>query len=461
MGDMPNGNGDPNRCIFGRDVTPNQHALAERFGLYDNFYDCGEVSGDGWTWSTEAQANEYTIRNVPYEYSRSGRQYDYEGSNNRYPSGGLPPIGPDGKPLTDDPKLNGGKPIPDVAEPAGGHIWDMARKQGLTYRNYGCFITFSVKSGDKTIIPDNYPASAGVQPGGHDLAGITDVDYRRFDLKFPDSDAPSESSQTWDIKSYGHANLPSRMAEWKREFGLMLEKDPTGGAVPNFETIRLGTDHTSATRGGEPSPRCMVADNDYAVGEFVEAISKSPIWKSTVIVILEDDAQNGPDHIDAHRSTCLIISPWMNAGRVDHSFQNTVSAIKTMECLLNLPPMCQFDAASDAIGGWSDSPANDAVFQAIRPTAAYIKERNPGNPGRESVSPEEASAQKLGDYPLKTPEDMARLSAAMDLSRADQVPADVLNRVIWKSVRGMDSEMPPTPHRITDDAHPPNDSDDD
>jgi YVTN family beta-propeller protein len=449
FGDLPSGNGDANRCLFGREVTPNEHALAERFVLLDNFYDCGDVSGDGWTWSTEAQANEYTIRNVPYEYSRLARQYDFEGSNNRYPSGGLPATGPDGAPLSDVPGLNGGKPIKDVAESSGGHLWDTARREGLTFRNYGCFITFGVKDGDKTIIPDNYPASAGVQPGGHDLGGITDVDYRKFDLNFPDSDGPAEAGRNWSMGTFGRAKLPSRIAEWKREFNLMLAKDPTGGAVPALEMIRMGTDHTSAARGGSPTPRCMVADNDYAVGELVDAVSHSPIWNSTVIVILEDDAQNGPDHVDAHRSICLVVSPWIQRGRVDHSFQNTVSAIKTMECLLNLPPMCQYDAASGVIGDWDNAPRNSEAYAAIRPAEAIFGERNPGGGERGPVSPEEVNAQDSGNVRLKTPADLAMASAAMDLSRADQVPADLMNRVIWKTVRGMDSEMPPTPHRIS------------
>jgi len=457
LGDEPAGNGDPNRCIFPREVTPNLHALAERFILLDNFYDCGEVSGDGWTWSTEGQANEYTIRNVPYQYSHRGRKTDYEGSNNSYPSGGFPAVGPDGKPMSDDPRFKeGGKPVADVAESPGGHLWDMARKLGLSYRNYGCFLTFGVKSKGKTVIPDNYPASAGVQPGGFDLAGITDVNFRRFDLNFPDSDAPARlASQTgdhaylWKTASYGRNNMSSRIAEWKREFGMMLAKDPTGGAVPALMMVRLPTDHTSAARSLVPTPRCMVADNDYAVGELVEAVTHSAIWSSTVIVVLEDDAQNGPDHVDAHRSICLIVSPWMKRGAIDHSFQNTDSAIRTIECLLSLPPMCQYDAAAGVIGGWDDAPRNSRPYDAIEPSAAIFKERNPYNASQqEPVSPEDSASLPPDDVPLKNPADLAAVSARMDFSQADRVPADLLNRVIWKTVRGPDSEMPPTPHSV-------------
>jgi YVTN family beta-propeller protein len=474
LGDLPQGNGDTERNLFGRDVTPNLHQMAERFVLLDNFYDSGEVSGDGWTWSTQAQANEYAIRNVPYGYSNRGRVYDTEGTNNDYPTGGFPATGPDGKPLSADPRFaNGAKAVPDVGASPGGHLWDMARKQGLSYRNYGYFLTTEVTKDGKTIIPDNYPDVAGVQPAGHDMAGITDIDFRRFDLTYPDSDAPSYYARTagdpdfaWGRKSYGKAETPSRFSEWKREFDLMIAKDPTGGAVPNFITLRLGTDHTFGAKAQKPTPRCMVADNDYAIGQVVETLSHSPIWKSCALVILEDDAQNGPDHVDAHRSTCYIISPWIKKGSVDHSFQNTVSAIRTIECLLDLPPMCQYDAASDVIHDWDTEPRNADPYTAIMPTSAIMKERNPDTgEDTKSVSPENPPESTPSTIPsakspigsqgpradasdLKSKRDLAVVSETMDFSRADRVPADLLNEVIWKTVRGPKSHMPPTPHTI-------------
>ena len=358
LGDLPQGNGDPKRCIFGREVTPNQHALAERFVLLDNFYDSGDVSGDGWAWSTQAMANENVARNVPYQYSSRGRRYDFEGQNNDYPTGGFPAKNADGQPLSDDPRFkDGAKPVPDVGAAPGGHLWDLARKHNISYRNYGFFASDGVTSGGRIILPDNYPAVAGLQPGGHDLEGITDVDFRRFDLDYPDSDArPMLFKQTGDdvyltgTKAIGKHRAPSRFREWKTEFDEMLAKDPTGNAVPAFMTVRFCTDHTAGMSAGKHTPRSMVADNDYAVGQLVDAISHSPIWKNTAIFIIEDDAQNGPDHVDIHRSTCYVVSPYIKAKSIDHSFQNTVSVIKTMELLLNLPPMCQFDAAAADLG---------------------------------------------------------------------------------------------------------------
>jgi YVTN family beta-propeller protein len=516
LGDLPQGNGDPERCIFPRAVTPNQHALAERFVLLDNFYDSGEVSGDGWTWSTQAQANEYTIRNVPYQYSGRGRVFDYEGQVNGYPAGGFPANGPDGKPLSDDPRFKaGGKAVPDVAASPGGHLWDLARKQGLTIRNYGFFANNGIKDGGKVLIPDNYPAAAGLQPGGHDLGGLTDVDFRRFDVNFPDSDASADFAQRfkddgyrWPMKAFGKDKLPSRVAEWKREFAMMLAKDPAGGAVPNLMFVRLPSDHTAGANPGHPTPRCMVADNDYGLGQLVEAVSRSPIWKSCAIVVIEDDAQNGPDHVDAHRSTCFVISPWMKKGSHDRTFQNTVSAIKTIECLLGLPPMCQYDAASGVVGGWDDAPRNDEPFVAIAPDPTIMRERNGEKNEAAPISPEQPNDPKVGpkvepkmepkqepkvvdpqpatrpaagpstspstgpaaaaepdprlaaDRSMTSAADLAAASLDMDFTRADRAPADLLNRVLWKSVKGIDAEPPPTPRVISVGGKPKDDDDD-
>jgi hypothetical protein len=364
-------------------------------------------------------------------------------------------------------------PIEDVAASPGGHIWDMARKMGLSYRNYGFFMSIGVKNGKKTVIPDNYPASPGVQPGGHDLDGITDLDFRRFDLDFPDSDAPSalasrsgDKNYLWVEQSYGKDRLPSRVSEWKREFDLMLAADPSGNAVPAFTMLRLGTDHTSAARSQRPTPRCMVADNDYAIGELVEAISHSPIWASSAIAIVEDDAQNGPDHVDGHRSTCYVISPWIKRGFVDHSYQNTVTVIRTIESLLNLPPMCQYDAAAGVVGGWDDGPRNIEPFKAVFPDAAIMAERNPASGNANPVSPEETEGTKTGNREqataaLGTVRELAAASDQMDFSKADIAPADLVNRIIWKTVRGPASEMPATPHVLSAGGNTgPNDGDD-
>lgn len=442
LGDLLQGNGDPSRCIFGRAVTPNQHALAERFVLLDNFYDCGEVSGDGWVWSTQAQANEYVIKNVPYQYSNRGRMFDYEGVNNGYPTGGFPAKGPDGEPMSEHPNLvNGAPEIPDVAEAPGGHLWDMATRQGIGFRNYGFFVGGGESRKGMKILPDNYPSSKGLQPGGHDLEGLTDVDFRRFDLNYADSDAPAVfAEQTGDesflrpLKTFGKHGAKSRFAEWKIEFDQMLAKAPDGSAVPQLMFIRLGDDHTVGLNGGKHTPRSMVADNDYAVGQLVEAVSQSPIWKETAIFIIEDDAQNGPDHVDAHRSTCYVISPWVTRGSVDHSFHNTVSCIRTMELLIGLNPMNQYDASADPMMFWDTAARNVEPFKAILPDPSILKEKNPEANPTIKASPEQSAML-----------DLIRESERMNFAVADHAPADRLNQLIWKSVHGANAEQPPTP----------------
>jgi len=426
LGDVAEGNGDASLTLFGQTITPNQHALVKRFVLLDNFYDCGEVSGDGWPWSTQGMANEYVIRNVPYQYSHRGRKVDYEGENDEYLTGGFPARGPDGVALS-DVLSNGAPAVPDVAEAPGGHIWDTAQGAKLTYRNYGFHYSFGVTTNGETVVPDNYPASKGVQPGGHDLSGASDYDFRRFDLDYPDSEAPTNYGCSYKVPTYGKYKMPSRFSEWNREFKMMLAKDPTGEAVPNFMTVRLPHDHTQGFGAGKFAPEAEVADNDYAVGQLVEAVSKSPIWESTAIFIIEDDAQDGPDHVDCHRSSCYVVSPWIKEHSIDHRFYNTDSVLKTMELLMGLGPLSQYDAIANPILDFDTRPRNRDPYTAILPAKEIICKMNPE---RKTVS------QFDPMYDL-----MAR-SDKMDFDHPDQAPAYELNQVLWKGIKGVHSTMP-------------------
>ncbi len=432
LGDLPQGNGDPSLVLFGPQVTPNQHALARRFVLLDNFYDNGEVSGDGWPWSTQSMANEYVIKNVPYNYGDRGRNYDFEGQNNGYLTGGFPATDPDGKPLSVAFPA-GAPPIPDAAEAPGGHLWDIVERANLSYRNYGFFYSFGVSQGGASIIPDNYPASAGLRPAGHDLAGKSDFDYRRYDNDYPDSEAPSSYGCLYQRTSYGKYAMPSRFSEWNREFHEMLQKDPSGNSVPALMTVRFNHDHTQGTTPGKFSPKAEVADNDYAVGQLVEAVSKSPIWKSTAIFIIEDDAQDGPDHVDAHRSICFVVSPWIKAHSVDHTFYNTDSVLKTIEMLLGLPPMSQYDAIANPILDFDGAPQNSATYAAILPAKEIICDKTP------------AMAAIGRNDPLRK---LALQSLKMDFEHPDSAPAGLLNEIIWKSVKGYHSKMPAPRHTL-------------
>lgn len=398
LGDLPKGNGDPKLTLFGRDVTPNLHALAERFVLLDNFYCSAEVSADGWNWSTSGMANEYTIRNVPFNYSGRGRDYDFEGATN-------------GTPVD----LLG---MPDVAKSPGGYLWEAVAKKRLTYRNYGFWNAFGdLKSSDgKLLAKENAPLSKALA-GGH-----TDENYLRFEMSYADSDAwktynaPSPTQRL----TYGQFKSPSRISEWRREFDACVKN----GDLPAFTMLRLPRDHTSGTRAGSPSPRAMVADNDYAVGQLVEAVSHSRYWKESAIFVLEDDAQDGTDHVDAHRAPAFAISPCIPKNTLDHRFYNTDSFLHTMEMLLGVPPMCQYDASAPVLQTLGAKPDNAEPYTAILPARSIIADLN------------SRAAYRASD------------SANLDFTRADRVPPGVMSDILWHSVKGARTPIPVTKHGL-------------
>jgi YVTN family beta-propeller protein len=409
LGDLPQGNGDPSLTMFGRSVTPNLHALAERFGLFDNFYDCAEVSADGWNWSTSGMVSEYTSRNVHFNYSGRGRGYDFEGSNNDAPI-----------------DLLGMK---DVAEAPGGYFWDQCRKHGRSYRIYGCFTAFADLKDPKgnLLAPANTPLKKA-------LVGHSDDNYLRFSMDYADSEAWKKHNLTTPglTTKFGKFDAPSRYSEWKREFDQFV-KD---GSLPQFELVRLPCDHTSATRPGSRSPRAMVADNDYGVGQMVEAVSHSPYWKDTAIFVLEDDAQDGQDHVDAHRSIAFLISSHLAGGAVDHHFYNTDSVLHTMEVLLGLPPMNQYDATAPLFTGFSPTPVNAAPYTAVLPAREIVSEMN------------DATAYR------------ARDSRKLDFSQADRVPDGIMNDILWHSIKGANTPMPAARHLFPITARPQSRDDD-
>lgn len=397
LGDLPQGNGDRSLTLFGRDVTPNLHALAERFVLLDNFYCCAEVSADGWNWSTSGMASEYAIRNVPFNYSGRGRDYDYEGTVNGVPVDLL------------------GQP--DVARAPGGYLWDTVAKKGLSYRNYGFFNAFDdLKTPDGKLLAKENAATERV------LVGHTDTDYLRFDMDYSDSDAYIKYNCAYPTQKtkYGSHDAPSRIAEWKHEFDAYV-KD---GNLPAFLMVRLPRNHTSGTKPGVSSPRAMVADNDYAVGQLVEAVSHSKYWSETAIFVLEDDAQNGYDHVDAHRSPAFVISPHIKRSTVDHRFYNTDSFLRTMEQLLGLKPMNRYDARASLIQALGPTPDNAEPYDAILPAKEIIAEVN--------------SARTPG----------ARQSSLLDFKRADQVEPALLSRILWQSVKGAQAPLPSVVHTL-------------
>jgi len=395
LGDLPQGNGDPALCLFPREVTPNQHALAERFGLFDNFYCCADVSADGWNWSTSGMANEYTARNALYGYSGRGRSYDYEG-------------------------LNIGSPVdllglPDVAAAPGGYIWDQCLKRRISIRNYGFFVS-DIGEDEKDALGRSLASPNAATK--RSLEPYTNTDFLQFDMRYADSDAwvlyncPAPKQ----LQTFGSKNARSRFEVWKADFDEYVRK----GNLPRFIMIRLPRDHTQGTAEGFSSPRAMVADNDYAVGQVVEAISQSPYWSKSAIFIVEDDAQAGHDHVDAHRSIAFVISPYCRRGVVDSRFYNTDSVLRTMELLLGLPPMCQYDAVAPPIDIFTRKPENIEPYKAILPAREIIAEVN-----------------------VKTAY-MRELSERYAMAAPDTWPDALLNHILWHAVKGPAVPEPPS-----------------
>lgn len=338
FGDIKRGNGDASLTMFGEDITPNEHALVRRFGLYDNFYTCADVSATGWSWSVAGMASEYVMRNAPANYSGRTDHYDFEGDNGDMA-----------------PDLKG---IRDVNEPAGGYLWDNALKHHKTLMNFGFYV-------DPTgqLSEDGQKLE---QANKKSLSNLTDPSFREFDLAYADSDlwVKDGFSAPKQMKSYGEHHANSRFQEWMVSF----KKWEESGQMPQLQMLRIMRDHTIGTAPGEYTPEAMVADNDYCIGEIVDEISHSRFWKSTLICILEDDSQAGYDHVDCHRSTALVISPYLEKGFVDSHFFNTDSMLHTIELALGLPPMNSYDANAAPMGRFWTTPMNADPYTAIMPS---------------------------------------------------------------------------------------------
>lgn len=393
LGDLPQGQGDPSLTLFPRAVTPNQHALAERFVLLDNFYVCAEVSQDGWQWSLSGMASAYGSRNTPYNYSGRGRSYDTEGQNN-------------GEAV----ELSG---ITNVAKPAAGYIWELCDRNKVSFRNYGMFTQFIDPTDKRNSV---FAGAKDSQPNIKVLLNHSNSNYRHYDNMYADSPIYKEYGFSYkgQLKTYGEHKATNRFDAWKKEFDEFV----VSGSMPKFQTLRLGNDHTMGTRAGVPTPSSMVADNDYAVGKLVEAVSNSPFWRDTAICILEDDAQAGIDHIDAHRSTAYVISPFIQKSKVDSTFYNTDSMLRTMELLLGMPPMSQYDAVATPINIFTPNLVNLEPYIAIKPDRAMVCEVN-----------------VKSSYRSKDSEQIPRFAEESEID-------EELNDILWKSIKGVSSATP-------------------
>ena len=452
-GDGSKADGDASLAIFGsgeaaarpdgkrQEITPNHRALALRFGLFDRFFVNSEASPDGHNWSTAAFSTDYVDKAFRWQYSRRGRTYDYEGFNrlpNYEPLRGAPSLfGPRAE--AEDianfmrrfvPYLQGAR---DVAEPETLYLWDAAARAGLTYRNYGEFVA-TLSEADVKAIRENrtksYPdltPTVSAFPTKKSLERNFNAQYRNFDMDTPDSmtvesyraakestGVPLISSANPEFRFRGH----SRLAAWLEEFRVFADERAAGTAdrLPNLSVVRLSNDHTDGLMARKPTPQFYVADNDYALGLLVEAVSNSPYWKDTCIAVVEDDAQDGPDHVDAHRSVALLISAYNRPGLLVHEFHNTVSLIRTIELLLGLPPMNQLDATATPMNIFRAEP-DLRPYKALLPDVALDNLMTP--PARDA-----ATAYWM------------RETAEQDMAHADMADPETLNRIIWFSVKG-------------------------
>jgi YVTN family beta-propeller protein len=329
----PIGNGDPKLTLFGEDITPNHHQLAREYVLLDNLYCNGEVSVDGHSWCDGAIATDYRQRSWIVGYTGHG-------------------------------ELPGNR---DMDEPAGGFIWDLCRRHGVSFKCYG--------EGSRSVPM----ANRGNWGGGRDM--------HRADRFIDD-----------------------------------LRKAEAANELPQFMIMSLGEDHTTGSKPGTFTPQACVASNDIALGKIVEAMTRSKFWKESAIFIIEDDAQNGPDHVDSHRTVGLVISPYIKRGMIDSTPYTTTSMIRTMELILGLPPMTQYDAAATPMHACFGTQAKMDVYAPLKPKVDLTAKNTEKSPG-------------------------AQASAKMDFDEYDEAPEDELNRILWAVVKGEHEPYPTPIHR--------------
>jgi YVTN family beta-propeller protein len=353
FGKIGKGNSDPSLCLFDESAAPNHYKLAREFVLFDNFYVNSDVSADGHNWATASIAPDYVQKLWPNEYASRRKHYDFEGEE-------------------------------PANSPPAGYIWNNALSAGLSMRNYGYWAVNKPKPG-----PDGVQIEKVNDPA---LLPVTNMKYRNFDLDYPDT----ERAKTFldDVKQFEAQNK-----------------------MPNFMILRLGNDHTNGTSPGKLAPLALFADNDYALGMIVDGVSHSKFWASTAIFVIEDDAQNGPDHVDSHRSPMLAISPYTHRGIVDSSMYNQSSILRTMELILGMRPLTHYDAgAKPLIAAFAATP-NSAPYTVEQPRISLTEK----NPARSAT---------------------AARSAQMDFDDADEIDDDELNAILWTAIKGTEPPVP-------------------
>ena len=412
LGDLPVGNGDPRLAEFGHVITPNAHALALDFVTLDNFYDTGEVSGNGWPWSTSAMESDEGSKDVPVYYAKRGLSYDWEGTDRDVDVaiGSLAERKQEEPAYPNDPDVLPG--TADVGAPDGpegeyqqGYLWDAVMRAGLTVRDYGFMLDLKPYDNPVRTTPlIQLPYETGTRvafASNRELAPVTDPYFRGFDVKFPDY---------------------FREAEWRREF----EQYVAHGNLPALSLVRLMRDHLgdfAKSIDGLTTPEAQVADNDYAVGRLIETVAHSPYADSTLIIIIEDDAQDGGDHVDAHRSVCFLAGPYLRHHALVSERYSTVNVLATIEDILGLEHLSLYDAYQRPMSAVFDLGQKHWTYQAVEPApfaAAFTGGSKPPDPAAFRFK--------------RTPAYWTRVTRGMRWDREDENPAPLIERIYWEGL---------------------------
>jgi len=413
LGDLGRGNGDPSLTEFGRALTPNHHAMAENFVTLDNFYDSGEVSGDGWAWSTTAREADIAVKQIAVNYAGRGLSYDTEGNNRdinvglasakeRHAANSESPLDPDLLPGT----ANVAAPDPAKGRPERGYLWDSALRAGLSVRNYGFFLDlhrYNAKVAEPIPVERHaYDAKTVVAiPTNPSLAPFTDPYFRGFDNKLADF---------W------------REQEWEREFDLAA----LSGKLPALSLVRLMHDHFGDFKAALDKvdvPERQMADNDYALGKLIEKVATSRFAADTLIFVVEDDAQDGPDHVDAHRSIAFVVGPYVRQGAVVSRRLTTVNLLRTIEDVLGIDHLSLNDAYQRPMTEIFDLTQKQWTFHA-RPADSLYGSDLP-LPKRDAFIP--PAPQQDQDW-------WATHTADMDFTEEDKIDSAAFNRLLWSGL---------------------------
>jgi DNA-binding beta-propeller fold protein YncE len=384
LGDDPRGDADPHLTLFGRQITPNFHALVGRFPLLDHVYANSEASIDGHFWTSAAAVSDYVQKNWEQNYAGRGRPYDFG--------------------------------VYSITWPGTGFLFDRAQKQGISYFNFGEAIAGTVPF--TFLDKDNTPAQAALvnQKFAHsDLGAGSPASCYPNDASIGTDAINGRETYDSSLPKGAPVGSESRYNCFKQRFTQWTATD----SVPKFVYMVLPSDHTNGLNPGSRTPKSMVAENDYGLGEIVSLISHSPIWRSSAIFVLEDDSQDGADHVDAHRMPAAVFSPYARRGAVIHTRYDMLSFIRSMELIMGMHPLSYADAvATPMYDAFTPGPSNSAPYNALAPRYPLLK-RNPNTAFDRSVS---------RGYRWNIP---------------DQMPQYMFDRVLWWAVHGRHSTPPP------------------